>query len=147
MRELWLVGSVLTLHTGRMPATRGRPRVSLQPLDRPGIPSNFSERSTSNGSRQPATAPAVGESFEAVVLPHLDAAYRLARWLTRNEHDAEDVVQDASLRGSSELFAISVLAGVAACTRQPTRSMKSGTAALDQRPTLKPCCFKPMTSS
>ncbi len=58
----------------------------------------MSERSTSNGSRQPATAPAAGESFEAVVLPHLDAAYRLARWLTRNEHDAEDVVQDASLR-------------------------------------------------
>ena len=39
-----------------------------------------------------------GASFEEVVLPHLDAGYRLARWLTRNEHDAEDVVQDASLR-------------------------------------------------
>jgi RNA polymerase sigma-70 factor, ECF subfamily len=38
------------------------------------------------------------ESFEDVVLPHLDAAYRLARWMTRNEHDAEDVVQEASLR-------------------------------------------------
>jgi RNA polymerase sigma-70 factor, ECF subfamily len=33
-----------------------------------------------------------------VVLPHLDAAYTLARYLTRNEHDAEDVVQDACLR-------------------------------------------------
>jgi RNA polymerase sigma-70 factor (ECF subfamily) len=31
-------------------------------------------------------------------MPHLDAAYNLARWLTRNEHDAEDVVQDAYLR-------------------------------------------------
>jgi len=38
------------------------------------------------------------ESFEVVVLPHLDAAYRLARWLLRNEHDAEDAVQDAALR-------------------------------------------------
>ena len=38
------------------------------------------------------------ERFEAVVLPHLDAAYTLARYLTRNEHDAEDVVQDACLR-------------------------------------------------
>jgi len=38
------------------------------------------------------------DRFEDVVLPHLDAAYRLARWLTRNEHDAEDVVQEASLR-------------------------------------------------
>ena len=40
----------------------------------------------------------IGESFDDVVLPHLDAAYRLARWLMRNEHDAEDVVQEASLR-------------------------------------------------
>ena len=37
-------------------------------------------------------------SFEQVVLPHLDAAYNLARWLTRREHDAEDVVQEAYLR-------------------------------------------------
>jgi RNA polymerase sigma-70 factor (ECF subfamily) len=47
---------------------------------------------------RPATTPALGESFDEVVLPHLNAAYRLARWLMRNEHDAEDVVQDASLR-------------------------------------------------
>lgn len=38
------------------------------------------------------------ERFEDVVVPHLDAAYRLARWLVRNEHDAEDIVQEASLR-------------------------------------------------
>ena len=37
-------------------------------------------------------------SFEQTVMPHLDAAYNLARWLTRNEHDAEDVVQEAYLR-------------------------------------------------
>jgi RNA polymerase sigma-70 factor (ECF subfamily) len=36
--------------------------------------------------------------FEQAVLPHLDAAYNLARWLTRNDHDAEDVVQEAVLR-------------------------------------------------
>ena len=51
-----------------------------------------------NGLCRPATAPAIGESFDEVVLPHLDAAYRLARGLLRNEHDAEDVVQEASLR-------------------------------------------------
>ena len=39
-----------------------------------------------------------GESFDEVVLPHLDVAHRLARWLMRNKHDADDVVQEASLR-------------------------------------------------
>jgi len=37
-------------------------------------------------------------SFEEVVLPHLDAAFNYARWLTKNEADAEDVVQDAYVR-------------------------------------------------
>lgn len=36
--------------------------------------------------------------FEQALLPHLDAAYNLARWLTRDEHDAEDLVQEAYLR-------------------------------------------------
>ncbi|HLZ12399.1 MAG TPA: sigma-70 family RNA polymerase sigma factor [Candidatus Acidoferrum sp.] len=36
--------------------------------------------------------------FERVVLPHLDAAYNLARWLMRNEQDAQDVAQEACLR-------------------------------------------------
>lgn len=36
--------------------------------------------------------------FEELVLPHLDAGYNLARWLTRNVADAEDVVQDACVR-------------------------------------------------
>jgi RNA polymerase sigma-70 factor, ECF subfamily len=38
------------------------------------------------------------DRFEQQVLPHIDAAYNLARWLTRNDHDAEDVLQDAMLR-------------------------------------------------
>jgi RNA polymerase sigma-70 factor (ECF subfamily) len=37
-------------------------------------------------------------SFEATVLPHLDAAYNLARWLLHNKADAEDVAQEAVLR-------------------------------------------------
>src|SRR5512135_2007648 len=36
--------------------------------------------------------------FEQVILPHLDAAFNLARWLTRSDQDAEDVVQEACLR-------------------------------------------------
>jgi len=38
------------------------------------------------------------QRFEEVFLPHLDAAYNLARWLLRNDQDAEDCVQDAYLR-------------------------------------------------
>ncbi len=45
------------------------------------------------GTKPPSSSP-----FEQVVLPHLNAAYNLARWLTRNEHDADDVVQEAYLR-------------------------------------------------
>ncbi|MHB8534791.1 MAG: sigma-70 family RNA polymerase sigma factor [Sulfuricaulis sp.] len=38
------------------------------------------------------------QRFEELALPHLDAAYNLARWLTRNDHDANDVVQEAYMR-------------------------------------------------
>ncbi len=38
------------------------------------------------------------ERFEQALLPHLDAAYNLARWLTHSDHDAEDLVQAAYLR-------------------------------------------------
>jgi len=47
---------------------------------------------------RPAPAPAIGQSFDEVVLPHLNAAYRLARWRLRHPQDAEDVVQEALLR-------------------------------------------------
>jgi RNA polymerase sigma-70 factor (ECF subfamily) len=38
------------------------------------------------------------ESFEAIVLPHLDAAHNLARWLMRDAQAAEEVLQEAMLR-------------------------------------------------
>src|SRR5262249_22038389 len=38
------------------------------------------------------------ERFEAATLPHLDAAFNLARWLVRNDQDAQDVVQESYLR-------------------------------------------------
>jgi RNA polymerase sigma-70 factor (ECF subfamily) len=45
-----------------------------------------------------APAPNVPSTFEQIMLPHLDAAYNLARWLLRHDQDAEDAVQDAFLR-------------------------------------------------
>jgi RNA polymerase sigma-70 factor, ECF subfamily len=42
--------------------------------------------------------PSETPNFHQAVLPHLDAAYNLARWLMRNEHDAQDAVQEAYLR-------------------------------------------------
>ena len=48
--------------------------------------------------RRPAAPLAADASFDEVVVPNLDAAFRLAQWLTRNEQDARDVVQEASLR-------------------------------------------------
>ena len=38
------------------------------------------------------------KAFEQTVLPHLDAAYNLARWLAHNDADAQDVAQEACLR-------------------------------------------------
>jgi RNA polymerase sigma factor (sigma-70 family) len=54
-------------------------------------------------SGQRANAPARVEEgkarrFEELVLPHLDSAYNLARWLTRSDADAQDVLQEACLR-------------------------------------------------
>jgi len=53
---------------------------------------------TDSHAISPATDNIHSASFEAHVLPCLDAAYNLARWLARNDADAQDVVQEAMLR-------------------------------------------------
>ena len=68
--------SAPAVHTGHMTNGHGRDQGPSHSLDASANP----------------------ESFDVVVLPHLEAANRLARWLMRNEDDAEDVVQEASLR-------------------------------------------------
>lgn len=49
-------------------------------------------------SESMATDDATARRFKETVMPYLDDAYNLARYLTRNAHDADDVVQDAYLR-------------------------------------------------
>lgn len=44
------------------------------------------------------TASTKEQRFQAMVMPHLDSAFNLARWLTRSPQDAEDIVQEAYLR-------------------------------------------------
>ena len=43
-------------------------------------------------------APEPTAAFDQIVLPHLDAAYNLARWLAGNDHDAADIAQEACVR-------------------------------------------------
>ena len=59
-----------------------------------------SNRYVGVNSRKPSplSNPSHNTRFEQVILPHLDAAYNLARWLTANDQDAQDVVQEACLR-------------------------------------------------
>ncbi|HKW99494.1 MAG TPA: sigma-70 family RNA polymerase sigma factor [Bryobacteraceae bacterium] len=49
-------------------------------------------------SKEADQTPAEVQRFEEAMIPHLDAAYNLARWLAGNQHDAEDVVQESYLR-------------------------------------------------
>ena len=89
---------------------------------------------------QASTAPAHGATFEEAVLPHLDAAYRLARWLMRNEHDADDVVQEASLRafryfrtfvgGDSRAWFLTIVRNT--CSSWQRRQLKAPTDPFDE---------------
>lgn len=68
-------------------------------------------------------------AFEATILPHLDAAYTLARHLLRDEHDAQDVVQDAMLRawrhfdgyagGSARAWLLAIVRHACSSARRP----------------------------
>ncbi len=55
-------------------------------------------RLVASGVQDPMSGLDDNARFRSIVMPHIDEAYRLARWLTGNRTDAEDVVQDASLR-------------------------------------------------
>lgn len=71
-------------------------------IDKPDLPAN-PEREAHPASNEGATRDARGEAersrrFQQLALPHLDAAYNLARWLSGSAGDADDVVQEAFVR-------------------------------------------------
>jgi RNA polymerase sigma factor (sigma-70 family) len=55
-------------------------------------------RLVASGVQDPMNGLDDNARFRSIVMPHIEDAYRLAHWLTGNRTDAEDVVQDASLR-------------------------------------------------
>jgi RNA polymerase sigma-70 factor (ECF subfamily) len=81
-------------------------------------------------------------NFEQSVLPHLGAAYNLARWLTRNEHDAEDVVQEAYMRafkffggfrgGDSRAWLLTIVRNTCYTWLQQNRSREFATGLDDE---------------
>ena len=70
----------------------------LRPRTGPNSPGGPPIRLVTPGTQESIDMLDDNARFRAVVLPYIDEAYRLARWLTTNGTDAEDVVQDASLR-------------------------------------------------
>lgn len=72
--------------------------VSLQPKTRPIEAERPPMRMVASDAPDSLSGLDDNARFRSVVMPHIDEAYRLAHWLTGNRTDAEDVVQDASMR-------------------------------------------------
>jgi RNA polymerase sigma factor (sigma-70 family) len=93
--------------------------ISLRPSIEPVEPEMPTMRLVGSDARDSLSGLDDNARFRSVVMPHIDDAYRLARWLTGNRTDAEDVVQDASLRafrairefagGSSRSWVLSIV--------------------------------------
>jgi RNA polymerase sigma factor (sigma-70 family) len=82
------------------------------------------------------------ELFERIVTPHLEAAWNLSRWLVRDPHDAEDIIQEACLRayrsidqyrgGDSKSWLLTIVRNLCHTFHRNTRS-KQMTVALDEQ--------------
>src|SRR5262245_27566798 len=93
--------------------------------------------------------------FEQALVPHLAAAYNLARWLTRDEHDAEDVVQDAYVRawtffdsfhgGDSRAWLLTIIRHTCYTWLQGHRGRDLGTAFDDELYSGEGVAWKPET--
>ncbi len=91
--------------------------------------------------------------FEQVFLPHLDAAYNLARWLVRNDTDAEDVVQESFLRalrffggyrgGDSRSWLLAIVRNSCYSWLQKNRSKELPATSDNKEDTTDPRAFDP----
>lgn len=82
------------------------------------------------------------DAFAAVALPHLDAAFNLARWLTGSRADAEDVVQEAMVRaltyfptfrgGSSRAWILQIVRNTAYKMLAGRRGVPGGQTSLEE---------------
>ena len=80
------------------------------PQDRADVIAHLKERANkarANGTRR-LSSPLAEQRFRDTVLPLLDDAYSLAKWLSHSPTDAEDIVQDAALRALQALSSVSV---------------------------------------
>ena len=97
-------GDATAVLVAAFPGGRGRPAVTSAPWREPLVAAvglamrAFAARFMPGRVRDEAADAEPRRGFEAEMLPHLDAAYRLARYLARSEDAAEDIVQDAYLR-------------------------------------------------
>ena len=82
--------TIVSLHARDAVRTKGRPD--------DGSGERFDQKPRVDGENNMAPAQDDHARFARLVLPHLGDAYSLARWITGNRADAEDVVQDACLR-------------------------------------------------
>ena len=79
------------------PAVSYRMRIAPKP-DLRLLPASNALPRMPQASVSSLAAPENRDEFQRIFLPHLDGAYNLARWLLKNDSDAQDVVQDAYLR-------------------------------------------------
>ena len=101
-------------------------------------------------------------SFDETILPHLDAAHNLARWLVRGGDDAEDVVQEACLRafryfdtfrgGNARAWLLTIVRTTAFSWLQKNRAQQLALSSMkkyiarDVTPSIpKPCCSRART--
>jgi RNA polymerase sigma factor (sigma-70 family) len=89
--------------------------------------------STGNGPAPGHLSPGAGhvQQFQQLIVPHLDGAYNLARYLTRDAALSEDVVQDAMLRAFrafTQFRGTSPRAWLFAIVRNCCRTVQAGTA-------------------